>query len=74
MNRVLTGPAAGYLITALTIVGAVLLTALGHTIPDQLWTLAAGGLGAGAGATIPARYVETSTSLPATSTSTGVTP
>jgi hypothetical protein len=52
-RALLSGPASGYLVSAVTVVGAVVLAAFGRAIPDQLWTLAEVGLGAGAGATVP---------------------
>ena len=52
----LLGPASGYVVSVVTIAGAVLLAALGHTVPDQLWTLAATGLGVGAGASLPSQH------------------
>lgn len=72
-RALLAGPASGYLVSAVTVIGAVLLAALGHPVPDQLWTLAEVGLGAGAGATVPGRFVESSTSS-ATTPTTGVAP
>lgn len=70
-RALLNGPASGYLVSAVTVIGAVVLAALGHPVPDQLWTLAEVGLGAGAGATVPGRYVESSTSTPVTTPTPG---
>ena len=54
--RTLIGPASGYVVSVVTVAGAVLLAALGHSVPDQLWTLAATGLGVGAGASLPSQH------------------
>jgi hypothetical protein len=54
--RALIGPASGYVVSVVTVAGAVLLAALGHAVPDQLWTLAATGLGVGAGASLPSQH------------------
>jgi hypothetical protein len=48
-----------FLLTALCVTGAVVLVALGHPVPSNLWTLAyaslvgGAGLAPGAGTTIP---------------------
>jgi hypothetical protein len=70
-RALLSGPASGYLVSAVTVVGAVVLAAFGRAIPDQLWTLAEVGLGAGAGATFPRRLGEPSTSSQTTSSTGG---
>lgn len=65
VRTLLTGAAAGYIVSTVTVIGAVVLAALGRGVPDQLWTLAEVGLGAGVGATVPGRSSEP-TSSPAT--------
>jgi len=63
--RTLIGPASGYVVSVVTVAGAVLLAALGHPVPDQLWTLAATGLGVGAGASLPSQHTTEPASPPA---------
>lgn len=58
VRNLLVSPAAGYIVSTITVVGAVVLAALGRGVPDQLWTLAEVGLGAGVGATVPGRSAE----------------
>ena len=60
MKSLVTGPFAAYLLSIVSLIGAVVLGALGKPVPGELWQLAAVGVGAGAGATVPTRYVETS--------------
>lgn len=60
MPRLLSGPSAGYLAGIVAAIGAVVLAALGKSVPSELWQLAALGIGAGAGGTVPTRFVETS--------------
>lgn len=60
MKTLVTGPFAAYLLSIVALVGAVVLGALGKPVPSELWQLAAVGVGAGAGATVPTRFVETS--------------
>lgn len=55
MNKTLQW--GGFLLAALIIVGAILLTALDKSIPNEFWTFGALALGTGAGATIPASHV-----------------
>lgn len=62
MKSLVTGPAAAYVVSVVALIGCVVLGALGKAIPAELWQLAAVGLGVGAGATVPTRYVETSAS------------
>lgn len=71
VRALLTSPAAGYIVSTLTVVGAVVLAALGRGIPDQLWTIAEVGLGAGAGATLPGRSTEPAGPPTVTPTATG---
>lgn len=42
-----------FIITALTVIGAVVLLAMGKTVPDQLWAIAGGSFVGGIGAAIP---------------------
>ena len=62
MKPLVTGPFAGYLVSIVALIGAVVLAALGKPVPAELWQLAAVGIGAGVGATVPTRFVETSAS------------
>lgn len=64
IRSLMSGPVSGYLVSASAVVGSVVLVGLGHAVPDQLWQLAAVGLGVGAGATVPTRYVESPASPP----------
>lgn len=68
LRSLLAGPASGYIVSTVTVVGAVVLAALGRGVPDQLWTLAATGLGAGVGATVPGRATEPASPAPAAAT------
>lgn len=68
--RALIGPASGYVVSVVTVAGAVLLAALGHAVPDQLWTLAATGLGVGAGASLSSQHTTEPASPPASTLTT----
>lgn len=72
IRSMLSGPLSGYIVSAVAVAGSVVISALGHPVPDQLWSIAAVGLGAGAGATVPTRYAEGTP--PAASTSSATTP
>ena len=62
MKSLITGPAAAYLVAIVALLGSVVLAALGRTVPPELWQLGAAAFGAGAGASVPTRFVETSAS------------
>lgn len=55
-----------FALAALCVVGAIILTAIGKTVPTDLWTLAFASLTGGAGIAIP--------TLPTTPTVTTTTP
>jgi hypothetical protein len=64
--KIVSATAGAYIVSITALIAATVLAALGHTVPDELWSLGAVGLGAGAGATVPTRFVETG-STPGTS-------
>ena len=53
MNANLNGSTGAFAIVALDLIGMVVITALGHPIPDILSTIALVAAGAGGGAAVP---------------------